>query len=247
MKVRLELSSKSIVRLPIAYNYLIQSMIYELIEDRFPDLHDVGFLYQKRKLKLFTFSQIFSQKYQINGQFINFNPPIYVFVSSPIDELISTLTNKMLQMGDIRIGNNYFTLSRVDTIVENFNDNPIKIKAISPITVYTTSEDGHTYYHSPDEEIFSSLIKSNILKKALVLGLNVNEEQFEFCIEPLNFDQKNSRATFYKNFFVKGWIGKFKIGGDKRLLKIALDAGLGAKNSQGFGMILIEEVNLWDF
>jgi len=26
-----------------------------------------------------------------------------------------------------------------------------------------------------------------------------------------------------------------------------LDAGLGAKNSQGFGMILIEEVNLWDF
>ncbi|HEU23500.1 MAG TPA: CRISPR-associated endoribonuclease Cas6 [Mesoaciditoga lauensis] len=247
IKVRLELISEGEVRLPIAYNYLIQSMIYALIEDRFPNLHDVGFEYEKRRLKLFTFSQIYSQKYQVDGKFINFSSPLYIFVSSPIDELIDVLANKMLRKEKLRIGNNCLTLSRIDPIIENFDGCSIKVKAVSPITVYTTSEDGHTYYHSPDERIFDSLIKSNIQKKAFILGLNTDEKSINFSIESLNSDKKNSKVTFYKNFLVRGWTGKFKIEGDEWLLKIALSAGLGAKNSQGFGMVVLEEVKIWDF
>ncbi len=247
IKVRLELISEDTVRVPIAYNYLIQSMIYALIEDRFPNLHDVGFEYEKRRLKLFTFSQIYSQKYQVDGKFINFSSPLYLFVSSPIDELVDVLANKMLRREEIRIGNNCLTLSRIDPIIENFTDSSIKVKTVSPITVYTTTEDRHTYYHSPEEKIFDSLIKSNIQKKAFVLGLDIDEKSIDFSIEPLDFDQKNSRTTFYKNFFVRGWIGRFKIKGDEKLLKIALSAGLGSKNSQGFGMVVLEEVKIWDF
>lgn len=219
-------------------------MIYALIEDRFPDLHDIGFEYEKRRLKLFTFSQIYSQKYQIDGKFINFTPTIYLFVSSPIDELVDVLANKMLRKEELRIGNNYFTLSRIDPIIENFDDCSIKVKTVSPITVYTTSEDGHTYYHSPDERIFDSLIKSNIQKKAFILGLNTDEKNINFSIESLNSDKKNSKVTFYKNFLIRGWTGNFKIQGDQRLLKVALSAGLGAKNSQGFGMIVLEKVKI---
>ncbi|HHW68127.1 CRISPR-associated endoribonuclease Cas6 [Defluviitalea raffinosedens] len=35
---------------------------------------------------------------------------------------------------------------------------------------------------------------------------------------------------------IKGWNGKFKITGDKKLMNIAYNYGLGNKNSQEFGM-----------
>ncbi len=248
MKVRVELvHHQPTVTFPIAYNYLLQSLIYDLIRDKFPHLHDVGFEYEKRKLKLFTFSQIYSEKYKVNRKIINFTSPLCFFVSSPIDEFIDALTNEILRRAEIRIGKNLFTLSKIDPVIENFKNNTsIKVKAISPITVYTTDEDGHTYYHSPEEEIFNSLVKSNIQKKAFVLGIDIDENNIDFSIEPLNFDQKNSRTSFYKDFFVRGWVGNFKIQGDQKLLKVALSAGLGAKNSQGFGMIVLEEVKIWD-
>ncbi|MEG6522408.1 CRISPR-associated endoribonuclease Cas6 [Desulfotomaculum sp. 1211_IL3151] len=37
-------------------------------------------------------------------------------------------------------------------------------------------------------------------------------------------------------FIIKGWLGDFVICGDWQMLKIAFEAGLGGKNSQGFGM-----------
>jgi len=40
----------------------------------------------------------------------------------------------------------------------------------------------------------------------------------------------------YKNFLIKGWMGTFRLQGLKKALKLAYDAGLGSKNSQGFGM-----------
>ncbi len=45
---------------------------------------------------------------------------------------------------------------------------------------------------------------------------------------------------------IKGWNGKFRLTGDKKMLELALSAGLGAKNSQGFGLIVLEEVKMWD-
>jgi CRISPR-associated endoribonuclease Cas6 len=43
---------------------------------------------------------------------------------------------------------------------------------------------------------------------------------------------------------IKGWFGIYEKDGDPRLLKLAYSTGLGAKNSQGFGMIdVIKEKN----
>lgn len=38
---------------------------------------------------------------------------------------------------------------------------------------------------------------------------------------------------------IKGWVGRYKLSGDKELLKFALNTGLGGRNTQGFGMIEI--------
>jgi len=43
----------------------------------------------------------------------------------------------------------------------------------------------------------------------------------------------------YKGTVIKGWMGIYRLKGAVSLLKMALDAGLGAKNSQGFGCVEI--------
>ena len=42
---------------------------------------------------------------------------------------------------------------------------------------------------------------------------------------------------YYKNAPVIGWHGTFKIETDKEKFNKIIDAGLGARNSQGFGMV----------
>jgi len=61
------------------------------------------------------------------------------------------------------------------------------------------------------------------------------EKDVEFTIQPIS--NVNLNIVYYKDFLIKGYSGKYKIRGDKRLLELALDAGVGSKNSQGFGCI----------
>ena len=50
------------IRLPIHYNYLIQSLIYHSLDEEFAEfLHDQGYEVEKRKFKLFNFSRLLGQ------------------------------------------------------------------------------------------------------------------------------------------------------------------------------------------
>jgi CRISPR-associated endoribonuclease Cas6 len=48
-------------------------------------------------------------------------------------------------------------------------------------------------------------------------------------------EDRDQKVTYYKKTVIKGWMGDYELSGDPALLQIALDAGLGAKNSQGYG------------
>ena len=41
----------------------------------------------------------------------------------------------------------------------------------------------------------------------------------------------------YRGTIIKGWMGRFVLNGNKKLLKLGYDCGIGAKNSQGFWMV----------
>lgn len=243
MKARLTFSSERPVSISIAYNYYVQSMIYDLIKRRYPDLHDEGFVYENRHFKLFSFSRLFSQKFEVHNKMINFQSPIYLFFSSPITELVEVMVNSALQRSKVRIGSNELILTEVSAIDEEISGSTVDVKTFSPITVYSTFSNGQTHYYSPNEQEFASFIKLNLSKKANILNL---ETEDDFSIEPLDFNERNSTVTFYKNFMVKGWNGKFRLTGGKKMLELALSAGLGAKNSQGFGLTVLEEVKMWD-
>lgn len=58
-----------------------------------------------------------------------------------------------------------------------------------------------------------------------------------FQIEPLGVHPRAKRLECYKGTWIEGWVGRFRLRGRPELLRLALEAGLGAKNSQGFGYV----------
>ena len=60
-------------------------------------------------------------------------------------------------------------------------------------------------------------------------------------VKPLG--KVRERAALFSprtRFPIKGWDGRFRLEGPRELLQVALDCGLGAKNSAGWGCVTKE-------
>jgi CRISPR-associated endoribonuclease Cas6 len=116
------------------------------------------------------------------------------------------------------------------------------VKALSPITVYSTlmTPDGRkkTYYYNPFERDFQDLIIKNLQRKVRTwLGV----ESGNGSIKPHRVSARNERIVIYKSTVIKGWDGLYELHLPPEQFQMAFDAGLGSKNSQGFGCVEVWE------
>lgn len=224
------------------YNYIIQGLIYNSLNDDIAVfLHEKGFRNEKRSFKLFSFSRL-------QGDFIldkekgkiKFKEPISLTISSPFKEFCSSLATGLLTNESVRIGNNQAEV--IETIMENeiIKDNEIKIQTLSPIVVYSTflRPDGRKYtcYFQPGEADYDELLSNN-LKKKYKAFYKKDPPTGDVKIQALN--QSKLSIINYKGIVIKGYSGRFILSGPVPLLQMAVDGGLGSKNSQGFGCIQV--------
>jgi CRISPR-associated endoribonuclease Cas6 len=203
-------------------------------------LHEQGFQLEKRRFKLFTFSRMMGHEAHFNrdNKTLVLTPPLKLVICSPISFIMQELGTGFLRQGLIRIGATSLSVNAISTAAPKVETDRVRVRLLSPMAVYSTlpSADGrkYTYYYSPFEPKFSELISRNLIKKHyLIYGGPPFSEIF--FIRPLQVTEKDYTITYYKNFIVKGWMGTYELQGDPALLQIALAAGLGAKNSQGYG------------
>ncbi len=240
MRVKLTFENKKDenIYLPIHYNYLIQSFIYKNIGKELADfLHNKGFEYGKRKFKMFVFSRIFSKKFKTIGDKIEFDREISFYLSTPLNDFLSQFAENILKKPEFRISQNDLILKEVYVLPYREFKEKIKIKMLSPMTVYSTLLKGKkkkTYYYSPFEKEFEVLLRENLRKK--YESFYKNKKDFDFKIEPLKVNKSHEKIIIYKKTIIKGWIGTYEIESEPEIIKFAYDTGLGAKNSQGFGM-----------
>jgi CRISPR-associated endoribonuclease Cas6 len=243
IKLVLEKEGKDLA-LPVHYNQIIQGMLYRSLPRLLAKfLHDVGFFHNNRPFKLFTFSKIFAEKFNIHNSTAYFKPPISIYISSAIEEVSKSFAETVLQREKIILNRHPLTLKSIEIIPKPKFNQINKIRTLSPITVYKTieKEDGKrfTQYIFPEDPEFSTLIKENIKKKySIIKGTEL--EDFEFEIKPINYKVKPLK---YKDYIIKAVDGEFEIKTYPEILEAVYDAGLGAKNSQGFGMIEIMSEN----
>ena len=261
------------VRLPRAYHHFLQSAVYGLLSEELADfLHGPGFLYEKRSFRLFVFSTLRSPRppRSMGKDILLFDPPLSFILSSPVLDILEDCAQGLLAGRSLRLGNNDLVCSGVEVAAPKTTGTRLRLHTCSPITCYSTlkKQDGQPYavYYEPQETAFAEQITANLRKKhaalrgasfPLTLPLSGEEEtpspQTPFHLDvsvPLRFrpagkvHRVTGRFSPRDTFLIKGWEGTLLLEGPTELLQLALDAGLGAKNSSGWGCVeLAEEVN----
>lgn len=228
--------------LPVQYNRHLQSTIYRgLSKEVGGFFHDTGFEYESRRFKLFTFSRIIGKGTldKANSALV-FSGPISFVVSSPIKQFCSSLATGLLKMGNVQIASEEFSVSSVQVAEPKIETSSILVRCLSPVTVYSTMTryDGtkYTVYFDPREPEFGRLVLSNLSKKYELLVQEGPPGDPPFGISPRGTPKL--AVLEYKGTIIKGYTCRFLLEGPRDLLQVALDAGIGSKNSQGFGCIV---------
>lgn len=245
MHLQIELSTmdnEGLIVLPVHYNSIVQGLIYSLVGDEMPQLHDEGFEVGGRTFRLFVFSRVFGKIEYIKGGRIAFRSPINLRVASPLEQFVAILAKNLLNSDSLALGDARVHIKSLSALpLPDFSSGKVKVKALSPITAYSTlfTADGKkkTHYYHPREQEFTDMIEANLMKKATYLNLNEEFEGQPFSFRALKVNNRDAKIIYYKKFVVKGWLGLYQLEGDPGLLKVAYNTGLGAKNSQGFGMV----------
>jgi CRISPR-associated endoribonuclease Cas6 len=228
---------KERLTIPLNYNYHIQGFIYNNISPplaRF--LHDRGFSFEKRSFKMFTFSKLYG-KYRIHNGCITFSCPIELIISSPLNKFVEELANFMLKKEALNICGEDILIEEIKVCPEPEIRDEIKIRMLTPAVNYSTlmTKDGRkkTYYYSPYEEEFVDLTDKNLRKKyEAFCGKKPRARKLKIKV----IGKPKEKILKYRDNIIKGYIGKFILNGNRKLLKLGYDTGIGSKNSQGFGM-----------
>lgn len=239
MRISVGFNFEGTLVLPVQYNEIIQGFIYRNLDESLASwLHNHGVKYEKRKFKFFTFSRLMG-KYRIKKENIVFFPPVEFQIASINKDMIESLVNNLLKKGIHKLSGNICQVSKIEVKKPPEYSKEKIVKAISPITIYSTlvTKDGRkkTYYYSPFEAEWEKQIAMNLIRKAKALGIDVIPN--EVSIKPVKVGKKDLKLLIYKGTVIKAWMGVYLISLPKVLFEIAFDAGIGAKNSQGFGMI----------
>lgn len=228
------------VRLPIQYNYYVQSMIYKLLDEKMANfLHERGFELRKRQFKMFCFSQLIGN-YKIlkETKEIVFTDQIDLYISSPMMEFLTQLSNSLLLNDYVVLSDEKLIVKSVEIKKESVKGNKVMVRVLSPVTVYSTlyrPEGGkYTCYYAPKDKEFTKLISENMIKKYIAYYKKEPSNK-EFNIKPIG--KNRLHVLSYKGTLVKGYSGRFILEGGQSLIELALSSGLGSKNSQGFGYI----------
>jgi CRISPR-associated endoribonuclease Cas6 len=231
MHICIEMSGDKKLVLPIHYNHIVQAFIYKTIDKELADfLHNEGYG-DGRKFRLFCFSNL-SGKVKVDsgrGNII-FEPPVSLEVASPDNKFCESFANKILKKA-VRLNSNSLEITSIKVDRQDVMKEEITINTLSPVTVYSTLK-------KPDDSkytcYFSRIADENLRKKYRAFtGMEPPDRKVSFT--PLN--QPRLHIIIYKGFVIKGYTGKLRLKGPRELLQMAVDAGLGSKNSQGFGCV----------
>lgn len=248
MRVTLELQSKSANRntLVLPYHHLewVQAAIYRSMQPSVAQaIHDVGFPVDSRSFRLFAFSRI-QGRFRISNDTdtIAFTYPVRLVIASPLKLLIQQFVNALVAESEVRIGPEICRLASVSVDDTEIQTSRIRVRTLSPITVHSTmtKRDGRPYtvYYHPKEHEFEEQVFKNLLRKYIAIEgapLLLPESSARFRLKIRN--EAKLHIVKYRQTIIKGYSGVFDMEGPTSLLKVGWDAGLGDRNSQGFGLV----------
>lgn len=226
MIIRLQYGGKPF-SIPIHYNHLIQAYIYRIMGPYAPFVHDIGFRKGKKQFKLFVFSRLFGN-FRRQGEFLHYTPPVSLYVATPLDNLGKSMMVGAAGRGIV----DGLHLERMEVISPEISTNEAHLKTLSPIAV-RIKEGGKHIYLSPEDERFKTLLEENLRDKFEAVFTTRYRGEIHIRIE-----KWKKRVINFKGIPVEAYDSALFIRASQKMIGLAMEAGLGARNSQGFGMVL---------
>lgn len=236
MRIRINLKSKE-KEITANYKHYIQAFIYNALKsnDRFDDLHNIGYKVDNRPFKLFVISDIIgSFEYTNNNKNLLFKTDSYFELASVDEDLIIHVVNYLSLNNFIHIGKTVIEHNGYKIISKNpsLDKDEYTFYSISPVTCYRII-DKKTHYYCPSDQEFCDLILGNMQKKASILYPDKT-------ISPqiTEIKELRKRLVHFKNSFIIAFDIELKIRKmNKEIFDLILLTGVGSKNSLGFGMM----------
>lgn len=222
--------------LPIAYNHLIHGLIYHLLEEEqelASPLHETP---RTRTYKGFTFSRLCGT-YTIQGASIIFHGPVHLEIRCVDPQVIRILAARLLTMKQLRLGSAQFDLTTCTWKDEHITQNEADFIVRAPgVVAYITGEDKKTVFYAPDDPRFLPALLRNAERKWQ--QYHGDPESFSLTIEPLSKPLPRRISTRFKQTYITAWTGAYRLRGNPEVIDMLYQIGLGAKNSEGFGMLM---------
>jgi CRISPR-associated endoribonuclease Cas6 len=254
MELLLKLSRKTGHVLPANYQYALSSWIYKVISRADTEystfLHEKGFVFEGRKFKMFTFSQLDLRPYELSGNQIRLlgkeiTLVIRFLVDSGVEHFIKGLfMEQRFGLGD---RNNVvdFEVTAVETAASPVFKDKMQYQCLSPVCVSRLRPDGSAEYLSPADPGYGQLLVANLQRKARALATEDHEmvaAPAEMHFRLLNNPRKKGihiKEGSESHTQVIGYLFHFELTATAELHETGYFAGFGEKNSMGFGCVAV--------
>ena len=268
MQFRLTLScqpGKTLV--PFNYAYRLSGFLYSVLADadaqyaRF--LHEQGYAASPtRRFKLFTFSDLQIPDFRVDaragGIWVNSSYVEWVvsfYIDTAAQHFITGLFRDQRCVIASPTHQAEFVVERVEALPVEIMSETVLLRTLSPVVIAEKDERGMDQYLHPADEQFGPLLLGNLLGKSESVGLragagpdgtNLPNLTYQLLLgRHQNAAQPKSRLLTIKEGSrsqtqVRGYYNfDFELGGPPELLELAVLAGVGRYNAEGFGCVEI--------
>lgn len=231
MQIKLFFKTEPGFSLPFNYNHQLQSGIYRKLGEigRSDFIHDVG--YTSKHFKGFVFGSV-NGDLSVKEKKLVFGKSLFFELRSFSYEFCDDIQRSFERFPYMKFFDTELGLSDMKLGNVHINGERAEFCAQTPVIVHKKTQDGKTVYYSPDDEAFLPGLKENFIKKYSAL---TGKEASGISID--TFGNYKKTVTNYKGTWINAYKTNFIISGDSESLEFIYNTGLGAKNSQGFGML----------
>lgn len=240
--------------IPINYQYEQSAVIYKILSQASTNyatwLHDNGFTVEDKQFKLFTYSRFYIPRYTIDKE-----NALLIINSDTIEWSVSFLpeesTEKFIQgvfmNQTFQLGNKKNKIQCGVKSIEVLPTPPFEdemtFETLSPICIaLRRDEDGRTDYLSPEDPRAKESILHSLLNRYEAFHGKPYSNKIDFDFKVLNKPKPvliTFKAGTLEESKVKGYMCRFDIRLNQKLMKIMYESGIGMKGSQGWGMVKV--------
>ncbi len=233
IRIVLDLENKKI---PVNYRSIISGIIYAMLplDSSTTQLHDYGLKLEKRKFKLFTFSEIYgSTIYDNETKSLLFISTGCFDITSFDENIIISIVKCIEENKDVLFGNQVISIVKYD-ILNDYCDSTkiVTYYTVSPITIYKSDNKVMKFISPSDEEFKNGIIRNISQKYFLCFNENLPNIIIE-SIDNISLKKVYFRRTLYESYHCNITFS----GLTEKVQKVIMTCGICPKNALGFGMV----------